>query len=186
MVFFVLEGLGLEPEMFVNIELPAVVRYFQHHVDSRIHFRESASLDSDPDLPPIDILYTNSTLQYLKDNTEFIRVARCLRPRLVLVDELLWSSGAEDWFAIQKNSAVPIIARFSSLTKLEGEMRSAGFRTTSVSPFGVGKHPSYKFPKMENYPPALKISHAKSILFSNLESGPEILQPKIELKRKRS
>ena len=150
-------------ERFLVVDVESVVRRFGEVATSQLEFvtADSPVLD---DLAGItDILYSNSTLQYLPDNVAFCDVVRRVRPALVLLDEVLWSSTGSDWFTVQVNSIVPAVARFASIDVLVADLATIGYRLTWKDNFG---REGYAFPVMENLPRRVRISHALVLAFS--------------------
>ena len=162
-VYPLLQHLGLTPARYVVLELPEVASYFQAHPISGVEYKSIESSDFSLN-PPIDLLYCNSSLQYMSDNTPLLRQIQDLNPNILLIDELLWTLGSEDWFTIQQNSLRKTVARFVSLTKIVSEVSSLGLKLIWSGYFGAG-HTGYEFPKMSNFEPELRIDHAKTLLF---------------------
>lgn len=163
-VYLLLKHLGLTPKQYIVLELPAVANYFQAHPISGVEYRSIESSDLSLN-SPIDILYSNSTLQYMSDNYPLLHQIKNLKPKILLIDELLWASGSEDWFTLQQNSLQQVVARFASLPRLVSEVSNLGLSLVWSGSFGIG-HTGYEFPKMSNFEPELKIDHAKTLLFA--------------------
>ena len=161
--YLLLEGLGIAPSRYIVLELPAVVNYFEQHSRTGVEYREVGAPVSFS-RGHVDVMYANSALQYMPDNEPLMQQVIKLQPRLLLIDELLWTSGNVDWFTIQRNSDVSVVARFASLSALEEQLANLGMRRMWTGAFGVG-HLGYCFPEMSNFPSHLAIDHAKALLF---------------------
>lgn len=158
-----LRGLGLVPHRYIVRDLAKVVDFYREHPVSGVEYQylNDTSLDA---VAPIDLLYANSSLQYMPDNAGLINQVRRLRPRTLLIDELLWAPGDQDWFTVQVNSDIASVARFVSLRRLVGELHDEGMKLVWSGAFGGG-HVGYTFPDMDGFPPKMKNEAAKSLVF---------------------
>jgi putative methyltransferase (TIGR04325 family) len=149
---------------YAVIEIPAVVNRFAHEGDSVLRFvlNDGESLVG---MAPgeVDILYSNSALQYLPSNDSFLDLVTRLAPRAVLLDELLWTPADEDWFTVQMNAADPIAARFTSHSRLCRELASLRYETVLSMPYG-GMH--YEYPDMSNFPHGRRVEYGLTLLFT--------------------
>lgn len=157
-------------EDYLVLEIPEVVQRFQAAADGPLRFQ--AFLDYETTLSGgsghVDVVYSNSALQYAPDNTVLCEVVSHFAPRLVLLDELLWHSGTADWFSLQVNSDVPVPCRFTSLSKLESDMRQVGYTIAWSGSFGGAG--GYGFPSMQGFDESRRISSALSLLFTRGDS----------------
>jgi len=158
-----LRGLGLPIRRYVVRDLPQVVDFHRQHTVEGIEYQylDDTSLTHSS----VDVLYANSCLQYMPDNDGLLDQVRRLRPRTMLVDELLWCRSDQDWFTIQANSDIPCVTRFASLHRLVTEAEHEGMRLAWEGIFGAG-HRDYSFPDMSNFPDDLAIASAISLVFT--------------------
>jgi putative methyltransferase (TIGR04325 family) len=151
-------------ELYVVIDVDSVVERFSEVATPHLRFVSADSPVLDELAGETDILYSNSALQYLPDNSGFRDVVKRVRPDTVLVDELLWSATGRDWFSIQVNSVVPAVARFASIDRIVDDLASLGYRLTRKDPYSVTD--DYAFPSMDTLPPEVRIPHALSLTFA--------------------
>ncbi len=88
--------------------------------NNNVEFVSSASISEVVPHEAIDLLYSNSTLQYLPNNAFFLGLIRTYQPRMILIDDFQTSSGAE-FFSLQHYYGVEIPCRFSSVSTLAGD-----------------------------------------------------------------
>jgi putative methyltransferase (TIGR04325 family) len=152
---------GCEFDRYLVLEIPEVVQRFAESAYGSFEFDTfDSALGSKPG-EAIDVLYCNSALQYAADNQDLLTTIADLQPRLVMLDQLLWSRRDVDWFSIQTNSDIPLIVRFISLNKLTQELAEAGFDIAWSSPFsGV----NYSFASMSGFDEVHAIPYAMSLL----------------------
>jgi hypothetical protein len=83
-----LRGLRMDPSRYVVRDLTQVVDYYRGNPVAGVEYQylDDASLDNDS---PVDLLYANSSLQYMPDNEDLLNQVRRLRPTTLLIDELL-------------------------------------------------------------------------------------------------
>lgn len=159
-----LSELGLPPHRYIVRDLAPVVDFYSEQPISGVEYQyiEDISLDADE---PIDLLYANSSLQYMPDNSGLLDQVRRLRPRTLLIDELLWAPGDQDWFTVQVNSDSASVARFASLRRLVAEVEHEGMKLVWNGAFGAG-HAGYVYPEMSKLPAQLAVDHAKTLVFA--------------------
>ena len=158
-----LRGLGLAPRRYVVRDLAQVVDYYRGHPVEGVEYQylDDPPLDAGSS---VDLRYANSSLQYMPDNAGLLDQLRRLRPRTLLIDELLWSRGDQDWFTIQRNSDSASVTRFASLRQLVAEVEREGMKLAWEGTFGAG-HNGYAFPDMSNFSSDLATNSALSLVF---------------------
>jgi len=162
-VMSLLQCLGIAPSRYVVVDLPCVVEYFRLNPVEGVEYREIAELVRWGGTT-VDVLYVNSALQYMEDNTELIGHIQHLRPGVLVIDEFLWTEGMDDWFTTQQNSDSPSVARFSSSSRLKSQIQENAMRLVWEGDYGAG-HNGYEFPSMSNFPSHLAVSNAKTLVF---------------------
>jgi putative methyltransferase (TIGR04325 family) len=117
-------GAGVSLDAYTVIELEAAVEEFGCLSDGVLTHR---TFDDVPGIPsPIDVLYCNSVLQYMPDNGTLLDAISVLKPAYVLLDELMWTYEANDWFTVQTNCDIPTVARFSAIEPLLDDLARHG------------------------------------------------------------
>ncbi len=118
------------------------------------------------DLPQAcDLLYCNSVLQYFGSNAEFLDIVTAVKPRHILLDDLL-AKGDTDFFSTQAYYGTDIPHRFLGMNQLVGNLKSVGYRLAFSAPFAspilgrIGPLP------MENFPEAFRLRHSLTALFA--------------------
>lgn len=153
--------LGMDLTDYLVLEIPEVVERFKPLSLGPLQFRKFSEAPLDTEVA--DVVYSNSALQYARDNQSLCDVISAVSPRWVLLDELLWANTRNDWFSIQVNSDVPIICRFLSLEKLASDLRGIGYQIAWSGSFGGAG--GYGFPQMDEFDESHQIVHAMSLLF---------------------
>lgn len=153
---------GASIERYEVLELAPVVQHFTTTANNQLIFTEVNEFISGLERR-FDILYANSSLQYLRDNSTFTAVVKKGNPNFILLDQMLWSRGTSDWFTVQINSDEPVVSRFTSVQKLTSELELLGYQLAwrlSIS----GTEDS-KFPDMSKFRSTHKIQSRLSLLF---------------------
>lgn len=163
-VYALLKGLGMTPQRYVVLDLPQVIQFYRVNPVNGVEYQylDDTTLGADQS---VDLLYANSSVQYMPDNAGLVDHISRLRPRTVLIDELLWSRGDQDWFTIQRNSDIASVSRFASLHRIMAELEQVGMKLVWKGAFGAG-HVGYKFPSMSNFSDELAIDNAMSLVFA--------------------
>lgn len=145
---------------YTVIDLPSVVDAYSFREDETLQWKTLEQFTTSP--TRVDILYSNSALQYMPDNGTLVALMRMCRPQYVLLDELMWSRG-QDWFTLQDNSDAPVIARFASIDALFGEILNLGLAPSWAHL--VQGTSSLDFPDMSAFNPRDRIPGYLSVLF---------------------
>jgi putative methyltransferase (TIGR04325 family) len=148
---------GRKVDSYTVIDIQEVVNFFDTYYDDGcvVFQTQSDFLELIP-RPSVDVLYANSSMQYLPDNKDFLSVLESTHPRFVLLDELLWTREPSDWFAIQINSNLPVVARFLSLDLLDAQLDAVGYTRIFEAPYLT----SAGFPGMTAQPMSKRIQYA--------------------------
>jgi putative methyltransferase (TIGR04325 family) len=148
---------GRKVDSYTVIDIQEVVDFFEtYYEDESVVFQTQYDfLDLTPG-PSVDVVYANSSMQYLPDNNDFLTVLESTHPRFVLLDELLWTRQPSDWFAIQINSNLPVVARFLSLDILDAQLGAIGYTRIFEAPYLT----SAGFPGMTAQPMSKRIQYA--------------------------
>lgn len=165
-VYSILQAIGLEPPRYVVMDLPNVTKYFQSHPIAGVEHKAFGNRFSIEGLQN-RVMYANSSLQYAPDNNLLSEHIKMFRPNVLVIDELPWTQGSEDWFTVQRNSDISVVARFVSLPSLIEQMRELDLGLVWSGAFGSG-HDLYAFPDMSNFPGHLAIDHGKSLVFRTI------------------
>lgn len=160
----VLQNLKSDIDFYKIVELESVIKEFSKKNSIKVSYLKI--LDIDDYFEPVDILYSNSTLQYNPNNKNILKVVKFACPKYILFDEFLLSTRSRDWFTIQQNSDLPVICRFISPKPLISNLLSLGYKLLWSNKYsGVG----YSFPEMNNYPPSLQIDSALTLFFQKMQ-----------------
>jgi putative methyltransferase (TIGR04325 family) len=148
-------------EKYFVIELEASCGYF-----ASLHTRPVEYLTSLPPDEHIDILYTNSMIQYIADDESFFAILRNQRPTYLLIDDFL-GGPISDFFSIQTYYDNQLVVKFRNAQSFVQRVTSLGFEllvsTPTVNPI-VGRIQSFP---MENFPTDNQIEYPISLLFQS-------------------
>jgi putative methyltransferase (TIGR04325 family) len=113
---------------YTVIEQEVTTKIFSEEFEqnNNVEFVSSASFSEVVPREATDLLYSNSTLQYLPDNEAYLGLIETYQPRMILIDDFQTSSGAE-FFSLQHYYGVEIPCRFSSVSDLEGACLRSGY-----------------------------------------------------------
>lgn len=166
-VYSFLKRFGLHPRRYIVVDLPEVVEYFLLNPTEGVEYYSFGQ-----QIPKIEaysnrVMYSNSALQYSADSQLLLQYLKIYCPKILVMDEVLWSTVQSDWFTVQINMERPAAVRFISVRNLMDQIRDAGLILISSSRFGTS-HRDYIFPSMTNLPARLRIDHGKSLLFKQL------------------
>lgn len=150
---------------YLVIDRPNVVEYFRKQQDTKLHFHTLASIYSLDRIPDC-ILYSNSTIQYMQNNSQLIELAKYFEPGFILLDEAPLTNFDSDWFSLQINSDLPTIYRFISRKVMLDELNALGYQLCWES--DTSGPSNYSFPSMENFESSRQIISAKSLLFKKI------------------
>jgi putative methyltransferase (TIGR04325 family) len=110
--------------LYLNYELPDCVKYFSklNQKTNKLFIKE---LTSDQ-LKQIDVLYSNSVIQYLKSLDSFFNLIDIVKPNIILIDDVQTST-LNDFISLQKYYGEFIITKFFSLDKLLFSFQEYGY-----------------------------------------------------------
>lgn len=148
---------------YTVIELESVCDFI---FEEELHADKEISFQSDVPEDDFDLLYVNSALQYLQDNSEFLRCVQSSSPSHILLDDLIASDLKQDFFGLQKYFTTLILYRFLSLSKLLGDMREIGYSCELMTPFLSPVRGELKELPMDNFPISHRIKHSTTLLLN--------------------
>ena len=100
---------------YFNYELPHCVQYFSElNQKKNKYFIKELDINQ---LNKIDVLYSNSVIQYLSSLDSFISLINKFKPSTILIDDVQISTSS-DFISLQKYYGKYIITKFYSLDKL--------------------------------------------------------------------
>lgn len=110
--------------MYLNYELPDCVEYFskQNQYINKIFINELNANQHNK----IDLVYSNSVIQYLKSLDSFFNLIDRVKPKVILIDDVQISTSNE-FISLQKYYGEFIISRFFSLDKLLFSFQEFGY-----------------------------------------------------------
>ena len=115
-------------EKYFVIELEASCRYF-----ASLHTRPVEYLTSLPPDEHIDILYTNSMIQYIADDESFFAILRNQRPTYLLIDDFLGGLISE-FFSVQKYYEHQLVVKFRNIPRFIEGIVSIGYELVVAVP----------------------------------------------------
>ena len=155
-------GIARTIEKYFVIELEASCRYF-----ASLHTRPVEYLTSLPPDEHIDVLYTNSMIQYIADDESFFATLRNQRPTYLLIDDFL-GGPISDFFSIQTYYDSELVVKFRNAQNFVQRIISLDFEllisTPTVNPI-VGQIQSFP---MENFHSNNRIEHPITLLFRSV------------------
>ena len=93
--------------------------------ESRVAFQDLQQLKSSG-ARTTGVVYSNSAIQYMPDNSDLLRLIRSVRPQLVLLDDVQTSTMGE-FFSLQHYYGSEIPTRFLEVRQLKELLRIEGF-----------------------------------------------------------
>lgn len=149
-------------EKYFIVELEASCRYF-----ASLHTRPVEYLTSLPLDEHIDVLYTNSMIQYIADDENFFEILRNQRPTYVLIDDFL-GGPISDFFSIQTYYDSELVVKFRNAQNFVQRIISLDFELLTSTPYVnpiLGRIQSFP---MENFPTDNRIEHPITLLFRSV------------------
>jgi len=150
---------------YAVIELEGVCDFI---LEEDLHADKEISFWSDVPEGDFDLMYVNSALQYLQDNSEFLRYVQSSSPSYILLDDLIASDLKKDFFGLQRYYSTLIPYRFLSLNNLLGELREIGYGCELISPYLSPVRGELKELPMENFPTSYRIQHSTTLLLNKI------------------
>jgi putative methyltransferase (TIGR04325 family) len=141
----------------------------EHMKRSGLHPLPVAYKTIENSLPQCDLLYCNSVLQYFESNTEFLDLIKRVRPRYILLDDLL-AMGENDFFATQTYYHTAIPHRFLGLQRLLSDAASAGYEPLASTPFASPILGAMNPLPMDNFPEEFRLRYSLSVLLERTKS----------------
>jgi putative methyltransferase (TIGR04325 family) len=123
-VYQYMKAIGCGPINYINQELSVTVKEFQEHFefDSRVVFTEIPM-----ELNDIDILYSNSVIQYFENLNNLFSLISKIKPTYILLDDVQVSNGT-DFFSLQRYYDKFIPTKFYDVSKIVVEMERIGYK----------------------------------------------------------
>jgi len=132
--------------LYFNYELPHCVKYFSElNQERNKHFVKELDINL---LNKIDVLYSNSVIQYLRSLDSFISLTNKFKPTTILIDDVQISTSS-DFISLQKYYDEYIITKFFSLDKLISLFRENGYELVRKVKY-KSKFPKNMKPRISN------------------------------------
>ena len=147
------------------IENDEICQYFKnsnYHDDQLIHYFTSNEYDGN-----CDILYTNSTLQYIKDDIMFFRFIERTKPRYLLVDDFLGGE-FDDYFSTQIYYDIKIPVKFRNQIKFKSCIESLSYELLFLKNYVTTIRGVVQPFPMSNMPKDKRVRFGKTLLFKKV------------------
>jgi putative methyltransferase (TIGR04325 family) len=151
---------------YVIVEIEHIVK---HMKGATLHGQPVMYKTIADTLPQCDLLYCNSVLQYFESNAEFLGLIGKVRPRYILLDDLL-AKGDDDFFATQNYYHTAIPHRFLGLRRLLSDAAGAGYVPLLSTPFASPILGAMRPLPMNNFPEEFRLRYSLSVLLERTES----------------
>lgn len=154
---------GARFDKYTVIEVPEIVARFSAAAPPGVSYQTIEEYSSTLE-EPLEIFYSNATLQYLNSLDVFFEFVYHAKPRAILIDELLWTKENSDWYSIQTNSDMAMVVRFVSIAALRENLESLGYKFV-WSQGALAADSSMEMPDMSHFAKNLQISARLSAYF---------------------
>ena len=119
--------------------------------------------------PKIDLLYSNSCLQYLQSNYEFINLINRSEPEYILLDDLM-AVNCDDWFTLQTYRETKLAYRFIGLSKLSAELLKEGYSLEMSRPYQSTISGLLRDYDLTNFSEGLRMENSLTLLYRRVNS----------------
>lgn len=148
------------------IEIEEIIDYMQR---SALH-EELVKFKSVNDVTnSVDLIYSNSALQYLESNSTLCALVNKVSPKYILLDDLTSTERLYDFYALQKFYNQKIPYRFISFSLLVSDMMRLGYQLQYKSPYYSPVDGVIKKLPMDNFPKEFQVQHTLSALFKKID-----------------
>jgi putative methyltransferase (TIGR04325 family) len=150
-----------EISSYVIVEIEHIVEYMKR---SSLHSMPVEYKTIKEPMSPCDLLYCNSVLQYFESNASFVKLIKKVRPRYILLDDLV-ANGVADFFATQNYYETAIPYRFLGIETLLSDLSAVGYELLSSEPYASPILGAIQELPMENFPESFRLRHTLSAAF---------------------
>lgn len=121
---------------YMVLEIPSICMEFSHELseDSKVSFFSSIDVAPRWMTARTDVLYSNSVLQYFKDDFTLMKLVSMLSPEWILLDDFIASTN-ETFYSLQNYHGFNIPYRFSSLIDIQSNLHKAGYELMVCSDY---------------------------------------------------
>jgi putative methyltransferase (TIGR04325 family) len=147
------------------IENDEICQFFtnsNYHVDHPISYSTYQNFAGN-----CDILYTNSTLQYIKDDEIFFRLIEKTNPKYLLVEDLL-GGDFDDYFSTQIYYDERIPVKFRNKKNFINNIRDLSFELLSSKDYITSIRGEIQPLPMSNLPEKNRVKYGKTLLFKGV------------------
>ena len=156
----------------------AISEYFIYELEKSCHFFSKFHsypvkyVSSSKHLEKVDLLYSNSTLQYILEDDEWIDVVKASDPEWILLDDFICHPNEDDYFTMQIYKGKKIVVKFRSIDKFKDSLSKIGYEIISIFPFisGYKTRSENNFLDMEGVPKKFRIEYPHSILIRKIQN----------------
>lgn len=150
--------------VYINQEIAALTNYFEPFNLKNTRIITENALDF---ISNVDVLYSNSVIQYLPKIDNFINLINELNPNYIVLDDLQISTKS-DFFSIQRYFDSCLISRFYKLTDFIDEIEANGYilMESRKYPISISNRMGYRIDQRSWWDP--NIQEPKSLFFNKL------------------
>jgi putative methyltransferase (TIGR04325 family) len=148
-----------------------IKEYIVIEIDSVVNFMESLHIHNPPVIykstldeigSNFDIFYSNSAMQYLYDDIEFLKAIEKLQPHWILIEDFL-SGDFDDFYTNQNYYEYKIPVKFRNQKKFIAGL--SGYELVLSKPYAPSIHGLIRPYPMDNFPENSKLKYSQTILF---------------------
>jgi putative methyltransferase (TIGR04325 family) len=154
---------NINPDSFFYTiyELPHVCAFFSviHPIGSPVTYKSSLS-----DLQNFEVLYSNSVLQYLLDDTELFNVIKRHCPRYILLENFL-GGDFHDYYSLQNYYEYQIPVKFRCYSSFLTSVMSLGYTLLLRKVYYEPIRGTITSFNMDNFPDNLRINYGTTLIF---------------------
>jgi len=156
----------LSLDSYLVIEIPEIVRYMN---DQKLHQPPVSFQTATKEMTSVDILYTNSVLQYLPDDLIFTNLIKSTKPKYILIEDFI-GGRFNDYFTIQNYYESRIPVKFRNRDKFINLITIIGYEIIVSKPYpSIIQDKIVPFP-MDNFPDDKQVSYSETLLFKRIET----------------
>ena len=149
-------------EIIENDEICQIFTNSNYHVDHPISYYSSQNFVGN-----CDILYTNSTLQYIKDDEIFFRLIEKTNPKYLLIEDLL-GGDFDDYFSTQIYYDERIPVKFRNKKNFINNILDLSFELLLSKEYITSHRGKIQPLPMTNLPEKNRVKYGKTLLFKRV------------------
>lgn len=156
---------NLSLDIYLVIEIDEIVN---HAKEKKFHGPPVSFQTDAGNVKSADILYTNSVLQYVHDDSIFSKLIESTNPEYILIEDFIGGE-FDDYYTLQNYYEYRIPVKFRNRKEFLSNIQKYGYELIISKPYpSIIYEKIIKFP-MDNFPEDKQVGYSETILFRRIE-----------------